>query len=91
VLRHLRQSGVERAPSRGRKITSSNVRRGTIDSTARRPLVPNRRMNGIGTTPPPYRLSRAVSNRTAPWALPGLRRKPTQQTRDSAAYRGETG
>jgi hypothetical protein len=26
--------------------------------------VPNRRVNGIGATPPPYRLSQAASNRT---------------------------
>src|SRR5438132_14229543 len=48
----------------GGRITSSNVRRGTIDSTARRPLMPNRRVNGIGATPPAYRLARTVSKLT---------------------------
>ena len=62
VLHHLRQSSAESARRvAGDRITSSNVRRGTIDSTARR-LVPNRRVNGIGATPPRYRLSRAASN-----------------------------
>ena len=49
----------------GGRITWSNVRRGTIDSTARRPLVPKRRVNGIGATRPPYRQSRAAGNRRA--------------------------
>ena len=49
--------GVRARAGAGGRITSSNVRRGNIDSTARRPLVPNRRVNGIRATPPPYRLS----------------------------------
>ena len=47
----------------GGRITSSNVRRGTIDSTARRPLIAKNRVNGIEATATPYRLSRAESNR----------------------------
>ena len=53
----LKEVGVSGGLVAGGRITSSNVRRGNIDSTARRPLVPNRRVNGIGATPPPYRLS----------------------------------
>jgi hypothetical protein len=34
----------------GGRITSSNVRRGTIDSTARPPVLPNNRVNGMGAT-----------------------------------------
>jgi hypothetical protein len=50
VLGDLRQGGVERAPVAGGRITSSNVLRATIDSTARRPVAPNSRVNEIGAT-----------------------------------------
>ena len=53
----------------GGRITSSNVRRGTIDSTARR-LVPNSRVNGIGATPPPYRLSGLQAREPRPGQSP---------------------
>jgi hypothetical protein len=50
VLGHLRQCNIKCAPVAVGRITSSNVRRWTIDSTARRPLVPNSRVNGMGAT-----------------------------------------
>src|SRR5438093_7785631 len=46
----------------GGRITSSNVRFGTIDSTARRPSVRNRRVNGPGATPLTVPPVRTVSN-----------------------------
>jgi len=48
----------------GGRMTSSNVRRGALDSTARRPVVPKRRENGMAATPPPYRARRLEINPT---------------------------
>src|SRR3989442_12221084 len=46
----------------GARMTSSNVRRGAIDSTARRAVVPNSRVNEIGGPPPRYRLQGGEAN-----------------------------
>src|SRR5688572_1905259 len=56
----------------GGRTTSSNVRRGETDSSARRPPMPNRRAKGAAATVSPYCLGRAQSTAGPAGSNPGV-------------------